>query len=79
MLACTSSDPTNPWNNFVSDFKNWSVKNNEYSLCNEDEEKFYTYNLSDFPVFYEAGSKVLWANAGNETVTLVGSPQISEN
>ena len=80
MLKCVASDPKNPWNNFVSDFTNWSEKNGDYPMCDEGAEIFFTNNLPDkFTAFYNAGSKVIWANAGNETVTLVGSPKISEN
>ena len=88
MLKCSMETSDNGWNGFVSDFSNWKVKNDEYSMCEEGIENFYNDPEAQprgprvlLQPFWDKGAKAIWANGapGYELVTFIGSPKHAED
>ena len=88
MLKCSTGTSNSGWNGFVSDFSNWKVKNDEYSMCEEGIEDFFNDPEAhppgaqvEFQPFWDTGAKAIWANGvpGYELVTFIGSPKNAED
>ena len=75
LLACTASDQSNPWHNFVSNGETWFDFKTGLKACTE-QTGFIPYGQSLGVTFISdlvgVGAKKIWAPS--QSVSLIGSP-----